>query len=748
MAIPEKYSHINFTPPNGVRKEAENGLKLRREHGRGGTAVGIARARDLANGKTLSPSTLRRMKAFFDRHQSDKSAPGFDRGDKEWPSNGLIASKLWGHDSGYSWAKKVVAQMNAADEKEGRSLRPKGSSFGLSPKVVVVHGPPSIKKSEYVAAKKSDDDVVFDFNKVMDALSGGGKKDSLISYCTDIRTLIIDRAIKNKSSGKTWIVATRVSDEMRGSLSDINVDYVYIDTPKEDCLKEIEGLGNEQEMRQVIEDYFTDESESRFTAQASGVERRFVGNFASEQKTDPELLRIEHRADPGTGQRKTYIVGYAARFHTDSLLLGDFVERIDPNAFDLVNERQDSEGRPLETRCLYNHDPNHLLGRFPTTMRLTVDKKGLRYECLLPESRQDIAESVERGDLKGSSFSFICAEGGERWSYENGVSTRLVTKIKALLDCGPVTYPAYGDATVAVAQRSYEQYRAFCATGGGGGVDNSCGSGTATATKKAPGGGKKKAAAGKKKEPEIIVNKKGAPSILKSAGYHAIGGAIAGAIPGGLAGAAAGAVTGAVTGAVKGAIDKSLHSKITQEKVKAIKSALKSTKKKAKRSHDELSEFLAERRAFCPSGSGGGIDNSCGTGKSSAAGGKYMEWDTKKDHKSPEKTSQAQGFIDKAREEQMTKGGKDEGMADEGGGVQTWSKGDHFPWTPKQVGTDEGYVQGLHPDGSKTEKYPFSEGNTSDAFKKMGEEIKRRKSGDVRKRYADLMEWTRRSRAS
>jgi HK97 family phage prohead protease len=756
MAIPEKYSHIDFTPPNGVRKEAENGLKLRREHGRGGTSVGIARARDLSNGKTLSPSTVRRMKAFFDRHQSDKSADGFDRGDKDWPSNGLIASKLWGHDSGYSWAKKVVAQMNAADEKEGRSLRPKGSSFGLEPRVVVVHGPPSIKKSEYIAAKKSDDDVVFDFNKVMDALSGGGKKDSLISYCTDIRTLIIDRAIKKKSSGKTWIIATRVSDEMRGRLSDINVDYVYIDTPKEDCLKEIEGLGNEQEMRQVIEDYFTDESESRFTSQSSGVERRFVGNFASEQKTDPELLRIEHRADPGTGQRKTYIVGYAARFHTDSLLLGDFVERIDPNAFDLVNERQDSEGRPLETRCLYNHDPNHLLGRFPTTMRLTVDKKGLRYECLLPESRQDIAESVERGDLKGSSFSFICAEGGERWSYENGVSTRLVTKIKALLDCGPVTYPAYGDATVAVAQRSYEQYRAFCATGDGGGVDNTCSTGTATAAKKASGGGKKKAAtgekkkaaAGKKKEPEIIVNKKGAPSILKNAGYHAVGGAIVGGISGGLAGAAAGAATGAVMGAAKGAIAKSLHSQVMDEKVKAIKSTLKSTKKKAKRSHDELSQFLAERRAFCPSGSGGGIDNSCGTGKSSAAGGKYMEWDTKKDHKSPEKTSQAQEFIDNAREEQMSKGGKDEGMADEGGGVQTWSKGDHFPWTPKQVGTDEGYVQGLHPDGSKTEKYPFSEGKTSDAFKKMGEEIKRRKGGDVRKRYADLMEWTRRSRAS
>jgi hypothetical protein len=686
------------------------------------------------------------MKAFFDRHQSDKSGKGFDRSDKEWPSNGVIASKLWGHDAGYSWAKKVVAQMNAADEKEGRSLRPKGSSFGLKPSVVVVHGPPSIKKSEYVSAKKSDGDVVFDFNKVMDAISGGGKNGNLISYCTDIRTLIIDRAVRKKSNGKTWIIATRISDEMRGRLSDINVDYVYVDTPKEDCLKETEGLDNEQEMRQVIEDYFSEDAEARFSPTSSGIERRFVGNFASEQKSDPELLRVERRADPSTGQRKTYVVGYAARFGTDSLLLGDFVERIDPRAFDIVEERQDYEGRPLETRCLYNHDPNHLLGRFPTTMRLTVDEKGLKYECLLPESRADIAESIERGDLKGSSFSFICADGGEKWSYENGVSTRLVTKIKSLLDCGPVTYPAYGDATVAVAKRSYEEYRAFCATGSGGGIDNTCGAGTATATKKKAASGKKTKKA--EKEPEIIVNKKGAPSILKSAGYGAVQGAVGGALGAGLAGAAAGAVVGAAAGAVKGAIDSAAHSKYTEEKINAIKSALKSTKKKAKRSHDELSEFLAERRAFCPSGSGGGIDNSCGSGKSAAGGGKYMEWDTKKDNKSPEKTKKAQDFIDKAREEQMSKGGKDEGMADEGGGVQTWSKGDHFPWTPKQVGTDEGYVQGLHPDGSKTEKYPFSEGKTSEAFKKMGEEIKRRKGGDVRKRYADLMEWTRRSRAS
>lgn len=476
MPIPEKYSHIDFTPPEGVQKEAEKGLAWRREHGRGGTAVGIARARDLSNGTKLSPSTVRRMKAFFDRHEIDKKGKGWAPGDDGFPSNGRIAWALWGSDAGWAYARKVVEQMNAADD-ESRGLRPYGSSMGLKPTVCVVHGPPSSKKAEYVAAKMGSNDVVFDYQKIMSALSGDRKNDNLISYCTDIRTLIIEKAIRSPSVDKTWIITTRVKDEMRHKLSDVHVSYVYVDTPKDECLREIEGLPNEEELRQVIEDYFA-EAESRYSSAAPNVERRFLGNFAAEEKIDPELLRVEKRADPATGKQRTYVVGYAARFGTDSLLLGDFVERIDPSAFDIVEERQDSEGRPLETRCLFNHDPNHLLGRFPTTMRLSVDAKGLRYECLLPESRSDLAESIERGDLRGSSFSFVVAEGGEKWSYENGRSTRLVTKIKSLLDCGPVTYPAYGDSTVAVAKRSYEAYResrGFCPTGKGGGVDNSCG---------------------------------------------------------------------------------------------------------------------------------------------------------------------------------------------------------------------------------------------------------------------------------
>jgi HK97 family phage prohead protease len=116
--VAARYDHIDFSPPSGVREEAAKGLAWRSEYGRGGTAVGVARARDLSNGVNISPETARRMKAFFDRHQGNRQAEGWSPDEDGFPSNGRIAHALWGGDAGQAWANKLVRQMNAADESE------------------------------------------------------------------------------------------------------------------------------------------------------------------------------------------------------------------------------------------------------------------------------------------------------------------------------------------------------------------------------------------------------------------------------------------------------------------------------------------------------------------------------------------------------------------------------------------------------------------------------------------------------
>jgi hypothetical protein len=82
---------LDLKPTESMAKDAERGLAMRREYGRGGTAVGIARARDISNRANLSPRTVQRMYSYFSRHEVDKKAQGFRPGEKGYPSNGKIA---------------------------------------------------------------------------------------------------------------------------------------------------------------------------------------------------------------------------------------------------------------------------------------------------------------------------------------------------------------------------------------------------------------------------------------------------------------------------------------------------------------------------------------------------------------------------------------------------------------------------------------------------------------------------------
>jgi ATP-dependent protease ClpP protease subunit len=97
---------IDLKPSEAMAAEAERGLRWRAEYNRGGTAIGVARARDISNRKNLSPSTVRRMVSYFARHEVDKQGQGFSPGEDGYPSAGRIAWALWGGDSGKSWASE------------------------------------------------------------------------------------------------------------------------------------------------------------------------------------------------------------------------------------------------------------------------------------------------------------------------------------------------------------------------------------------------------------------------------------------------------------------------------------------------------------------------------------------------------------------------------------------------------------------------------------------------------------------
>ena len=79
----------SYSPPKGAQTAAAKGLRLREKFGRGGTAVGVARARDLSNGKNVSRETVGRMRSFFARHGAQKVEKGWEN--SEDPSAQWIA---------------------------------------------------------------------------------------------------------------------------------------------------------------------------------------------------------------------------------------------------------------------------------------------------------------------------------------------------------------------------------------------------------------------------------------------------------------------------------------------------------------------------------------------------------------------------------------------------------------------------------------------------------------------------------
>jgi HK97 family phage prohead protease len=163
------------------------------------------------------------------------------------------------------------------------------------------------------------------------------------------------------------------------------------------------------------------------------------------RSTKPEVERrfipvegLEVRQEDGTMS----IRGVAAVIGQESQDLGGFVEVIEEGAFDealLVSD----------VRALYNHDANYVLGRTKSgTLTLEARADGLHYEVRnLPESRRDVYELIQRGDVSGNSFAFTVER--DRWEKRtDGRQLRRIEKVRELFDVGPVVYPAYTQTVV------------------------------------------------------------------------------------------------------------------------------------------------------------------------------------------------------------------------------------------------------------------------------------------------------------
>jgi hypothetical protein len=151
----------SFDVPQAVQREAQRGLDLRKEHGRGGLSTqqagkhgigsGVQRAVDLVQGR-VTYQTVKRMLAFFNRHKAYKEHHTMNP-----PSNSLISWKLWGGDAGYKWAQRIVREEENVQKGSFTAL-----ALGLNDDddVIIEEAPPSSFQELLTRAKQQEQEEV------------------------------------------------------------------------------------------------------------------------------------------------------------------------------------------------------------------------------------------------------------------------------------------------------------------------------------------------------------------------------------------------------------------------------------------------------------------------------------------------------------------------------------------------------------------------------------------------------------
>lgn len=146
------------------------------------------------------------------------------------------------------------------------------------------------------------------------------------------------------------------------------------------------------------------------------------------------------------------ISGVAAAFNQPSIK-GDFTEYVDQNALNNVDLSQ--------VLLLYAHDFSNILARADAgTLQTSIQPDGLHFNAQLPDTQlgHDTYTNILNGNIKGMSFGFKIAPGGDSWSVNSqGNTIHTINKIDQVFELSLTPIPAYTETSVQV-QRDLAQF--------------------------------------------------------------------------------------------------------------------------------------------------------------------------------------------------------------------------------------------------------------------------------------------------
>ena len=466
----------SYSPPAGVAVAAKRALKWIDEGlaGDGFTAVGRARANQLASGADISGETVNRMISYFARHAVDKQATGFSAGDEGYPSPGRVAFDAWGGESGESWVNGLssVSATRAVGDRIGISDFDDTLFISGALNQTVYDFIESQDVELYVVTGRHEADrdatitllnkLDVEYSKLImqpDDMQDSAKYKGDVAAGLLAEGLEVVFVVENNAEARAAYRNAGVEnvvnpDELSAvngvrSLEDYSVtelqDKAYklkgdaletiaklAETVYELC-EIVDSMGEPVVVEEVVAPDMMLEDSVRFVEPSKVAELHKRGERVSsgiEQRIAFQDLEIRAEGDGMT------LRGYAAVFNSPSQPL-QFTETIEPGAFrDSLNSRND-------IKLLWNHDTSIVLGSTRAgTLRLAEDERGLYVDADLPDTQagRDAAVSIQRGDVTGFSFGFRVPVGGDVWA---NASERVLKRVNLHEVSVGVAFPAY-----------------------------------------------------------------------------------------------------------------------------------------------------------------------------------------------------------------------------------------------------------------------------------------------------------------
>ena len=283
----------------------------------------------------------------------------------------------------------------------------------------VLTGPPCAGKSTYIGKHAKKGDLIVDYDEIAVTLGAKEKWNPvgiIQKAAMKAREAAISAALRD-ADAESWIIQSRLSEELRKSYEDAGAEIVELDPGKDVCIERAKRDGRPKNIFLAIEGWYSGRKDNAMI------------------KTKGFSVRYK---DEGSGQ----IEGYASTWIRRPDSYGDVVKQ---GAFTrtLAERWKGGVGIPF----LWAHKMDDL-GAFIGTAQAEEDDTGLHFVATFDdtEEAQRVRSLYKDGRLKKFSFAYDVLDAGPV-TLEDGVKANELRELD-LYEISAVTVPANDDAGV------------------------------------------------------------------------------------------------------------------------------------------------------------------------------------------------------------------------------------------------------------------------------------------------------------